>query len=214
MSKTLLTLLALVAIAALLPASGARGEDEGTAADAPTWLFDVRIVRVDAPTPEAVETPAPWEAAGTCTTSLGWTDLLTQLKARGRTTVLLDQRITTLEGMEALASQSGDRQIEQLQSRDLSNERWSSAPIVTGATAKLRVADASVLAYQLEARWEIRPDVDGVRPMLRMSKWAGTFRAIPNGETLALTYREQIRTWGEARVGTEIHAFLTMRRLP
>ena len=214
MSKPLLTALTLVLIAGLLPASSVRGEEGPGTSDAATWLFDVRLVRVDAPTPEAVESPAPWEGAGACTTSLTWPEILAQLKTRGRTTLLLDQRITALAGSEALASQTGDRQIQQLQSRDFNNERWSSAPLVTGGTAKLRVGDGDALTYQLEARWEIPSNEDGVRSLLRTSKWAGTFRAIPNGGTLALTYREQIRTWGEARVGTEIHAFVTMRRLP
>jgi len=214
MLKVLLAVLTLASLVGVLLVPSAQGEEGAQAPSLETWMFDVRIVRVDAPTPEAVETAAPWEAAGSCTTDASWPELLTQLKARGRTQVLLDQRITSLVGMEALASQSSDRLIEQMQSRDLSNERWSSAPIITGGTAKLRVSDPDVLTYQLEARWEIRSTADNVRPLMRTSKWAGTFRAIPNGGTLALTYREQIQTWGDARVGTEIHAFLTMRRLP
>ena len=210
-------LLAVVTVACLVGALSLRpaeGEDTEAGQAQDVWMFDVRVVRVDAATPEAVETPTLWEAVDSCTVDSPWPLLLAHLKARGKTTLLLDQRITALGGTEALISQTGDRQFEQLQSRDLSNERYAPAPVVTGATAKMRVADGSALNYQVEARWVIRPGVDRVRPMMRASKWAGTYRAIPNGRTLVLSYREQIDTWGESRVGTEIHAFLTMRRLP
>lgn len=211
--KKLLLGVTLICLLAGALAPSVRGEEGENAPAVETWVFDVRVVRVDAATPEAVETPAPWEADGSCTTTTPWPELLKQLKARGKTTLLLDQRITALADLEAVASQTRDRQIQQMQSRDFNNERWQSAPLMTGCTAKLKVA-AAVLSYQVEARWEIRADVESVRPLMCTTKWAGTFPVTPAGETLVLTYREQVETWGEDRVGQEIHAFVTARRLP
>jgi hypothetical protein len=211
--KLLLALLTLACIAGIVFVPFARGE-EGPQAAADAWRFDVRMVRVDTPTPEAVEVAAPWDAAGPGTITTPWPEVLKQLRARGRTTLLLDQSITALGDAEALVTQTRDRLIQQLQSRDLSNERYGAAPIVTGGTAKLRVSESTVLQYQVEARWEIRSGDESVRSLLCTSKWAGTFPAIPDGRTLVLTYREQVETWGESRVGQEIHVFVTARRVP
>ena len=210
--KLLLVVVTLACIAGFVSGPLAQGE-EGAQATADAWLFDVRMVRVDTPTPEAVEVAAPWDAAGSGTITTPWPEALKQLQARGRTTLLLDQSITAFGDSEALVTQTRDRQIQQLQSRDLSNERYGVAPIVTGGTAKLRVSESTVLQYQVEARWEIRSGDESVRSLLCTSKWAGTCPAITDGRTLVLTYREQVETWGESRVGQEIYAFVTARRL-
>lgn len=209
MRRTLLiTGLVLVAAAALAPA--VRGGDEPQGGPDGVWVYDVRVVRVDTPTPEAVEAALPWEAAGTSTVDTPWPVLLQQLKARGATTILLDQRVTGCPGYTVTASQTRDRQIETLVNRDLANERWQGSPCVTGCTAKLETSTRNVLEYNVEARWEIRSEVERVRPIFCSSRWDGTHPDL-TGRTLVLSYREQAETWGDARVGVEIHAFVTAR---
>lgn len=213
MLKKTLLVVTLAGLAALVLAPAVQSEEAEAVATPGLWMFDVRLVRVDAATPEAVESQAPWEAEGSCIVDTPWPELLSQLKARGKTTLLLDQRVTSITGMEALISQTSDRQWEQLVSRDLSNERYGIAPIVTGGTAKLRMQEPDRLQYQLEARWELRSGSEQVRSILCATKWSGTLAAVADGRTLILSYREQIETWGDARVGTEVHAFVTLRRL-
>lgn len=213
MLKKTLLVVTLAGLTALVLAPTVQSEEAEAVATPGLWMFDVRLVRVDAATPEDVETPAPWEAGGSCIVDTAWPELLSQLKARGKTTLLLDQRVTARAGSEALISNTLDRQIQQLTSRDLSNERWGVAPVVTGGTAKLRMQEPDRLQYQLEARWAIRSNREQVRPIMCATKWMGDLPAVADGRTLILSYREQIETWGDARVGTEVHAFVTLRRL-
>jgi hypothetical protein len=79
----------------------AAAEDAGTGPQRPaTWVYDLRVVRVDPPAAEVVETAAratPAAVTG-ATTTTPWADLLAGLKDRGRTTILLDQRGSAVEG--------------------------------------------------------------------------------------------------------------------
>lgn len=217
MKKKTLYVLGLALLAGgLLATSGdqAWGDDGPSDALSGVWVYDVRVVRVDTTTPEITETSAPWEVTdGGPTVTTAWPVLLKQLKERGRTTLLVDQRVTAMAGTEAVVTQKRDRQIRMFQNQDLHNERWQSSTISTGCTAKLSMQAPGFLRYSVQVSWEMGPEDSDLRPLAGSTAWSGTYPAL-RGETLVLSYREQVVYADREPRGVEIHVFVTGRLVP
>ncbi|MHC5011483.1 MAG: hypothetical protein ACYTG6_11110 [Planctomycetota bacterium] len=202
----LIALLAVLGLTlAVLPGGNVRAEGEEGVPEA-VWTYDVRVVRVDLPVPERAEQPAWGESA---TIGMSWPEILAALKARGKTTLLLDQRITAVAGLAATARQKHTSQIQAFQNRDMANERWQGALIDFGCTAYLLSAD--VLEYDVEARWLLPPLAEEApQPTQATASWKGTHPLL-GGRTLVLWQSEQVELPAGHRMAVELHVFVTGR---
>ena len=201
--------LVLLVLAVGLLSSGPQpaGADEGPQG---MWVYDIHLVRVDTTTPEVVEAAPAFLGAGTTVTE-SWAALLAKLKDRGQTTVLLDQRITSLPGSEILVRDTGDRQIEQFSRRDRNNETWQSSTLSSGASVKLKTTDH--VAYSIEFKWMLDREEGELRPLLSTASWSG-MHTLLDGRTLALRYAKQVRLEHREPRGVELYAFVTGRLAP
>lgn len=202
-------ILAALALPFVLLLVGGAAVGEEASGDPALWAFDVRVVRVETTTAETVETP--WTPTDGTTTKLPWSDLLAALKKRGVTTVLLDQRITGLTNRPVEAMQQRDQQIRQFQNADLHNERWQSSNLRSGVKAVLKPTSAW-LEYQVVVNWMLRPREEDLRALLCTASWKGDHPGL-EGDTLVLSYREQVEHLDGERRGVEIYAFVTGRRM-
>lgn len=209
MGQRVFLLPVLVALAAWagLPPLAAQAGDEGGASG--VWVHEVRVVRVDPAAPEVSETPSVLESATGTTVRMGWPETLAALKQRGRTTVLMDQRLTTLEGLKGHAG--GDRSVPilALNAKDLQNEQRRSARVRTGC--KFEATVTAHLQYDLEVRWILdTPGGDNGPPELTTT-WSGTHTTLDD-ETLVLSYREQVaQAQGKPPRAVEIYGLITGR---
>ena len=198
----------------LLVGPGARA-DEGTPAPKlpATWVYDVRVVRIDAADSAVLEVAPPWEpagAAGTTTTST-WADLLVGLKARGRATILLDQRSTAWSGVRTALQQVRRRPLLTLRNRNGATDLWEASYVETGTKAEL-VSSSHGLSYDVNVRWEESPGAD-LTP-LGSTEWSGSCSDIKSGETLVLSHRQQQVAQAPAPQGLEIYVFITGWSVP
>ncbi len=159
-----------------------------------------------------MEKAPDWLKPGATTVDLAWGALLENLKARGTTTVLLDQRVTSLAGREVLVRDTRDRQIEQFSRRDRNNETYQNSTITTGCTAKLRTDEG--LKYDVEVKWALARQEGDLRPALGTTAWSGDHPLLDGGKTLALRWAQQSVWEGRPTRGIEIYAFVTGRRAP
>jgi hypothetical protein len=201
-----------VAFAALAVTLGSsvRAEDAPTSRRTPTtWVYDVRVVRVDAAESAIVESAPAWQPAGAggAVTTAPWADLLAGLKARGRTTTLLDQRLTALGGATTEFRQTRRRPFLQLASRANEMEAWSTTYIETGASGDL-LATADGLTYRVDVTWEERPAADE-SVSLGSASWKGSHATFKAGETLVLSHRQQQPSGEGSAQAIEIYAFVT-----
>ncbi len=202
-------LLALGAVG-LLVGPGARAEEGAGTPKAPgTWVYDVRVVRVDPAESAVLEVAPPWQPAGAAgaTTTATWADLLAGLKVRGRATILLDQRLTAIGGVPTGFRQERKRVVLTLQNRAGTTENWTSSYIETGAKGELS-ATSEGLRYELDVRWEERPTTDGTAPLGNAS-WQGSHSTFTAGETLVLSHRQQQVDGEGSSQGLEIYVFVT-----
>jgi len=205
-----LGLLALGAVGLLL-GSGARA-DEGTGAQQArgTWVYDVRVVRVDSADPTVLETAPPWEPAGAAgaRTTATWADLWAGLKHRGRATILLDQRSTAMVGVKTSFKQNRKRPALTLQNRAAPpNELWGVTFVDTGANVEL-VPMSDGLQYAIDVRWEDAPTAEGTGP-LGSAEWNGSCSNFKAGETLVLSQRQQQAAGAVSPPGLEIYVLVT-----
>jgi len=200
---------AILAAAGFLVGPRARAEDTPAVPQAPeTWVYDVRVVRVDPSDPAVVEAAPLWKPAGAteASTTAAWADLLGGLKARGRTTILLDQRVTTVAGVATEFKQQRKRPVLALHTRSANAETWETSYIETGTYGQLG-ATSQGLQYTIDASWEEAPKEDGTGPVGNVS-WKGTRSNVVAVETLALSHRQQV-AGSTALRGLEIYVFIT-----
>jgi hypothetical protein len=192
----------------------ARAEDGATPAPTPgTWVYDVRVVRVDPTASTVLEAAPTWKSASPAdaTTIATWSDLLAGLKGRGRTVILLDQRLTGIESVPTNFSQRRKRMVLSLQQRATNAEHWSSSYVETGTSGHLK-AGSGGLHYGLEVSWEETPTEDGSGPLGSVS-WEGSHTTFAAGQTLVLSHRQQQVQEGQSP-GLEIYAFVTASLAP
>ena len=218
-----------LATAALLPGHRAEAEDTPRTERAPAktgtslYVFDVRIVRVETPEPEGIEQPCPFLSGSGSTTRATWPEILTALKKRGRTTVLMDGRTTTLDGVKTRIL--GERAIPGMavQSRVLkgsgeTSENLNAVTMRTGSTVELVVSSVRAttnkqLHYQLDTRATLAATHPGATGFNEAKhSWEGSHPVLDD-ETLVLTHRQQVLTPGKtAATGFEIYCFISMGR--
>lgn len=210
----ILGLLALCA-GGLLLENGARAGDGPSAPPLPTtWVYDVRVVRVDATAPATVEAAPPWQPPGAtgATTKAAWADLLAGLKARGRTTILLDQRVTALHQEKTELKQDWRRVALTLRTRQdglQGKTELSDASYVETGTRGELTPSFDGLRYQFEVRWEEAPPTEAGAPLGSVS-WRGSHSSLPSGETMVLSYRQQLATGKDGGApGLELYVLVT-----
>lgn len=202
--------LAMLGVAGFLLGPRARAEDVPSTPKVPeSWVYDVRVVRVDTTDPAVVETAPPWKAAGTsaASTSSPWSDLLAGLKARGRTTILLDQRVTAGDGIPTEIKHRRKRSVLALRARAGNAETWETSFLESGTSGEL-VATAHGLHYTIDVTWEDAPKADGTGSVSSAS-WKGTRFGGAPAETLVLSHRQQQVSESAEPRGLEIYVFMT-----
>lgn len=201
--------LVVLGTAAVLLGPRARAEDAPSAPKVPeAWVYDIRVVRVDPSDPAVVETAPTWKPAGAtgASTTATWADLLGGLKARGATTILLDQRVTTVAGVATEFKQQRRRPVLSLRNRAANAETWETMYIETGTSGQL-VSTAHGLQYMIDVSWEEAPKEDGTGPVGNVS-WKGTRSGGATVETLVLSHRQQV-AGSTGQRGLEIYVFIT-----
>ena len=146
-----LGLLALGAVG-LLVGPGARAEEGAGAPKASgTWVYDVRVVRVDPAESAVLEVAPPWQPGGAAgaTTTAAWADLLAGLKVRGRATILLDQRLTAIGGVTTEFRQERKRMVVTLQHRAGNTESWASSFIELSHRQQQVAGDAALQGLEI-----------------------------------------------------------------
>ena len=207
----------------LLVGQGARAEDGPVAPRPPaasaheSVVFDVRVVRVDPADPTVVEAPPPWQPGGAAaaTTTLPWADLLAGLKARGRTTILLDQRVTATDGTPTEFKQERRRAAQTLRHRNAMNdaktEVWETTFAESGASGEL-VVGPDGLRYRVDVRWDERAAMDEVASA-ESASWRGSHAPFPTGETLVLSHRQQHLSGEGVLRALELYVLVTASRV-
>jgi hypothetical protein len=214
-SRSVRALLLVAATGAFLASSGSavRAEDRPGEVSG-VWVYDLRVVQVDAPSPEAVEgAPAltPTEA-NAATVRTGWPDILATLKARGNTTLLIDRRLTSVGG-SAEVTQRWTRNALVLSHRAGDMSQWTHQLITTGVDAKITTSGGAV-EYRISIQSELAPESGPEGSAVQGSAtWSGTHPSL-SGSTLVLGHREQVRVRGGPAQGIEFHAFLTGAWVP
>jgi hypothetical protein len=204
------SLAAVLVVAASLAGDGARAEEGAAAA----WVFDVRVVRVEARDASVVEKGPAWADGGSHPiVSTAWPELLAALKERGTTLLALDRRITVVGAREAEVVETHMRTLQRFERRDQHNASFVSGAVETGTKAKLGPGDP--LGYEVEVKWEI-PAADPDVPLVALTRWKGTCASLDDGRTLVLVHRAQVPSGARDAppVPVEVYAFVTGRRLP
>jgi hypothetical protein len=204
--RPLLGLLPLGLCLLLAASSSARGDDAAPTGTTPSWTVDVHVVRVDLADPGAAEVAPATDADGT--TARSFADCLAELKQRGSTTLLLDQRGTTATGFPLTLRQQQREWIEQFVTRSAGNEQWNGSSLDEGASVLLTCG--SLASYQVEVSWCLaQPKSRTRQPAQLSSTWNGTFKP-QGGRMLVLRQAKQIVPQGGDRAGVEIYVFLTL----
>jgi hypothetical protein len=214
--RRLLLALGLAALGAVHSSAGARAEDEPTVQRPPgTWVYDVRVVRIDPSAAAVLEAAPTWNSvdpAGAVTTAT-WGDLLGSLKQRGRATILLDQRVTAIEGARSEFGQWRKRPVLSLQHRATGVETWSASYVETQTSGELLSGRGGSLEYRVRATWEEAPKGEGTGPLGEVT-WKGSRMGFASGETLVLSHRHQQVPEAVPPQGLEIYVFVTGSLLP
>ncbi len=204
-SPLTLLLLGLLALPLVpLPHRPAQAEEEARKG---FWVYDVRVVQVQADPVKGLA-PAPWETAGSTVTS-SWAEHLTALQARGKIFLMLDQRAS---GLWRQSSHLETRTTIPI--RRFDNETTGGVQvrrfdrIDTGVKVQLKASEA--LSYQVSVNWVHYPPQEGAVPTATTS-WQGTHPPITDGRTLALVHREHILGRSGEPELAEIHCFITSR---
>ena len=181
----------LVAALALLLALGALRPAAAEDAPGPRghWLYEVRIVRVDPADAAAAETGSAFPEMDGTTIDLPWGAILKRLKQRGKTTVLMDSRLTALTGVKAVATQEASTPIVALNFQDRNNEQFRSQLVKEGCTFEQITSDT--LHYTVQVRGCLTPPLPQQAPVQYVVNWNGTHARLA-GRTLVLEHRQQV----------------------
>jgi hypothetical protein len=176
------------------------------------WIYDVRLVRVDPAAAEGAEKAGPFAKANGTTTSASWPEALAALKNRGQTTLLMDQRVTALEGTKAEAKMVRSLPVLAAAFQDKANRQLRSARLQTGCNAALTTTGASFF-YDVEVKLALHPPTDDMGAPEMTTRWSGSHTTL-SGKTLVLHSREQILSAdGKSQRAVELYALITGRLL-
>lgn len=203
--------LGLIALALLaLPLSTADAKDPVEAGTGPAlWVFDVRVVRVYADPVRGLQ-PTPYEVHGS-TTSTPWVQIRQTLAARGTTEVMLEQRLSTLAGIQAEAKTQSTFPVERFDTRSGGQETRRFDRIDSGSTVLLKAHDQ--LEYNAMARWLHWYPKEGAVPTATTS-WKGTHAPLRAGQSLFLASRRHIRDAEGKSELAEIYTIISVVSAP
>lgn len=205
--------LLVVAAAVLFSQACPVGAEDEAPAESPRgqWVYDLRVVKVVGDVDLAAR-PAPWAESsnGSPVVEATWPDLLKAAKGRGVTTILMDQRMTTVANREVNVTQSRAAHMEVFDRRDQNNAHWKGSVLNEGCQAKLLPGDH--VDYEVSVQWS-QAQAASRLPLQATSRWRGSAFHFP-GKTLVLSHREQVDVGGDAPVTVELWAFVSARWLP
>lgn len=183
--------------------SQARAEDplERTAT---TWRFDVRVLRLttDYSTVEQAPTLPGMTPVGVTTAT--WAELLTALKARGQTQIVMDRNVTALPDRPFHVTQSWTRNIMTLGKTTGTVSERVALPATSGVDAYLTLdAATGRLEYKLDVRWtDVPPQGE---PVSITTNWQSS-QLLQGYGTLVLRHADQERA---PSAGTELYALIS-----
>lgn len=192
--RMILTTTAVLALLLGLGALGPAAADDapGQSAQAGHWLYEVRIVRVDPGEAGATEAGSPFAELKDTTVTLPWSAILKRLKARGKTTVLMDTRVNALDGVKSMVSEETSTPITALNFHDRNNEQYRSQLVKQGCSFEQTTsAKAGRLQYLIQVRGTATPPQPTQPPTQYVTSWNGT-HAVLEGATLVLEHRRQV----------------------
>jgi hypothetical protein len=176
------------------------------------WGFDVRVVRVEM-SAEQMESAPTWpQPIGDSATGAAWPEMLSVLKRRGATRIMMDRSSTSADGQEARVTLHRERSALVVQSR--SNPGGAvQTPVPSREAVDVAVTPGPTARYEVEVAWvDDRLVRDGEPLPGERATWRG--RAPPlDRSTLVLRHAQQIPGAQGALVGTELYVFLTLRRV-
>lgn len=183
----LATLAALLGLGLVGATPTAQAEDgaEGTR----VWVYEVRIVRVDPSEAAASEAGSPFPELERTTIDLPWKTILARLKARGTTRVLMDTRITAMDGIKTHTREEASTPIVALNFEDWNNQQYRSQIIKQGCS--FEQTTTGVLQYALQVRGTVTPPASRRPPAQYVVDWQGTHPVL-DGRTLVLEHRQQV----------------------
>ncbi len=199
--KMILTTAAALALLLGLGALGPAAADDapGQSAKQGHWLYEVRIVRVDPGEAGATEAGSPFAELKDTTVTLPWSTILKRLKARGKTTVLMDTRVNALDGVKSTVSEETSTPITALNFHDRNNEQYRSQLIKQGCSFEQTTsAKAGRLQYLIQVRGTATPPAPTQPPTQYVTNWNGT-HAVLEGATLVLEHRRQVAVTAKPR---------------
>ena len=205
-----LVLPAVIGAMLLVPGSAGADGEEGKE----YWLFQVRVVRTSCDAKSGL-TPSPWEEQGPIVTT-GWPEILQQLQKRGSVAVLMDDRVTSATGNEALLTTDKNYPLTTLQSQVVENQVEECRTLLgttakSGCRVKLLVFSDD-LQYEINVNWFVWP-IRSAPPPRAQTTWVGSIRPLEEGETLVLQSRQHVRNKDGEQETAEIYAFLSGRRV-
>jgi hypothetical protein len=146
------------------------GEESSSEA---AWTFDVRVVRVET-SAEQVESAPTWpQPVGDVATAAPWPELLTLLKRRGATRIMMDRSSTTAEGHEARVTHFLERSALSVQTRsDPGGVLQTALPSREGV--EVAVTPGSGARYEIDVTWiDDRLVREGERSPSERAIWRG-----------------------------------------
>ncbi|MDF1702767.1 MAG: hypothetical protein P1V36_16585 [Planctomycetota bacterium] len=177
------------------------------------WVYDIRVVRVDPPMAEGAEQPSPFPEMKATTISLPWAECLARLKKRGTTTLLLDQRLTALQGRGSNVSEETTTPLLSANFEDKNNVQYRAQVVRTGCSFEQTTTGPS-FQYQVQIQGALTAPADKAPPIQYTVKWRGDHPRL-DGATLVLVNRRQVaKAKGAASKALEHYAFVTGRFVP
>ena len=153
------------------------------------WLYEIRIVRVDPKAAADSEAGSPFPELSDTTIDLPWAAVLARLKERGRTTVLMDTRMSAETGIKTEVSDERITPIVALNFQDRNNEQYRAQPIKEGCS--FEQTTATQMTYRLQVRGTATPPVSMKPTAQYLVQWQGTHPRLA-GRTLVLEHRQQV----------------------
>ena len=194
--------LLVAALLLALPGSAARADGEDAARP---WSFDVRVVQVRASADQGFAA-APFPSGRVA--DFDFRQALKTLAPRGDgVSVLMDQRLTTVDGVSATASNEHSLPVERFDTADNNLRRVRFDSLKWGSKVQL-VPVETELRYEISANWLYWPTLKTPVPVGR-TQWFGTQGDLAPGQTLVLHAREHVVAEDKTPRVAEIYCFIT-----
>lgn len=185
--KSLVACAAVLALFVALGAPTTAVAEDGKRGE--TFLYEIRIVRVDPKAAADSEAGSPFPELTETTIDLPWKTVLERLKKRGHTTVLMDTRMSAAPGIKSEVTDERITPIVALNFEDWNNQQYRSQPVKIGSTFKQTTS--AQLSYQIAVRGTATAPATRRAPAQYMIQWNGSHPRL-GGQTLVLEHRQQV----------------------